>query len=652
MPCKAQSPLLTNEEWNVSTNLNVNQSEAFEMEIETSRFPKTVVLAVVISLGMHVVALSGLALIKFSEKLQIFTEITSSIEEEDAMSYKFDTTVTDQIGNDSTINSLSASQEASNQLAKDPQEEIEKSVAENLEVPVPVTEELPQPSKSDVLASVATQGATEHPGGVEGAVDSLTWEIANSLREKKTLVVWLLDVSPSLAARRAMIADRVENVYNQLTSLNVSTDKVLKSAVVTFGEKTNVITKDPVDDVSELVKAVRGIKSESSGTENTFAAVNFVAKHYQTYRTQMHRDVMIIIVTDERGSDHQAMLEQAIVSTKRYGMRCYCVGNAAPFGKEEIEVPFTLESGETVIGVMQRGPETLYPERVRLAYWGAGGYDLENMSSGFGPYGLTRLCAETNGIYYIADEVRGRKLDPQVMRNYAPDYRPIRIIDAEIGQNKAKAALLEVCRLLKLENVPLPRLDFPAENDTVLRTAITEAQRPLADFEYKLDALLRILEPGEKDRAKIKDARSRAGYDLAMGRVLALRTRSFGYNMMLAEMKASPKKFEKQGSNQWQLKDSKEISSGATTKKLATRALEYLRRVVDEHPGTPWQLMAEREMSTQLGWEWKEANYNPNPAGMGGGKDKAGPKFIEVEDPVTKKKVKKMIDKDPVRRDI
>ena len=636
----------------MSANLNVDQSEAFEMEIETSRFPKALILAFMVSLGLHVAVLSGLALIKFSEKLQIFTEITSSIEEEDAMNYKFDATVTDQIGNDSNINSLSASQEASNQLAKDPQEEIEKTVTENLNVPVPVTEELPQPSKSDVLASVATQGATEHPGGVEGAVDSLTWEIASSLREKKTLVVWLFDVSPSLAARRAMIADRVENVYNQLTSLNPSSDKVLKSAVVTFGEKTNVITKEPVDDVGELVKAVRSIKSESSGLENTFAAVNFVAKHYQNYSTQMHRDIMIIIVTDEAGSD-PVNLEQAIVNTKRYRMRCYCVGNAAPFGKETTEAPFTLENGETVIGVMHRGPETFYPERVRLAYWGANGYDLEEMSSGFGPYGLTRLCAETNGIYYITEESRGRiKLDHQVMRNYAPDYRPIRMLDADISQNKAKMALLEVCRLLKLENVPLPRLEFPAENDTVLRVAISEAQKPLADFEYKLEALLRVLEPGEKDRAKIKDARSRAGYDLAMGRVLALRTRAFGYNAMLAEMKASPKKFEKQGNNQWQLRDSKEITSGATTKKLATRALEYLRRVVDEHPGTPWQYMAEREMSTQLGWEWKEANYNPAANGMGGGKDKAGPKFIEVEDPVTKKKVKKMIDKDPVRREI
>ena len=638
----------------MSANLNVDQPEVFEMELENSRFPKALVMAFGVSLCLHVLLLAGLALIKFSAKLQSFTEITSTIEVDEPMNYKFDATVTDQMGNGGDVSSLSASQEASNQLAKDPQEEIEKTVTENLNIAAPVTDQLPQPSRSDVLASVATQGATQHSGGVEGAMDSLTWEIKNSLsatKTQKTLVIWLFDVSPSLASRRSMIADRVENIYNQLTSLNVSSDKVLKSAVVTFGEKTNVITKDPVDDVGELVKAVRSIKSESSGNENTFAAVNFVAKHYQTYRTQMHRDVMIIIVTDEAGSD-PVNLEQAIVNTKKYGMRCYCVGDAAPFGKQTTEAPFTLESGETVIGVMHRGPETFYPERVRLAYWGANGYSLEDMSSGFGPYGLTRLCAETNGLYLITDDGRGRKFDPQVMRNYAPDYRPIRMLDADIEQNKAKTALKEVCRLLQIDNVPPPRLEFPAENDTVLRQAITEAQKPLADFEYKLDHLVRVLEPGEKDRAKIKDNRSRAGYDLAMGRVLALRARSFGYNMMLAEMKASPKKFEKQGSNQWRLVSSKEITSGATTKKLATRAMEYLNRVIDEHSGTPWSDFAELERNTPLGWEWKEANYNPNPVGMGGKDKKDGPKFIEVEDPVTKKKVKKMIDKDPVKRDI
>ena len=32
----------------------------------------------------------------------------------------------------------------------------------------------------------------------------------------------------------------------------------------------------------------------------------------------------------------------------------------------------------------------------------------------------------------------------------------------------------------------------------------------------------------------------------------------------------------------------------------------YLKRVIDEHPHTPWALLAEYELSTEMGWEWKE----------------------------------------------
>ncbi len=637
----------------MSANLSADEPEVFEMEIESSRIPKTLTMAFGLSMALHVVLLLSLAMIKFADRLQALTTITSHLDnEDDAMRYKFDATVTDQMGNDSNIDTFASSQEAATQLSKDPQKQIDQTIAEDLDIPTPNTEEIVQPAKADVLASVATTGATEHPGGVEGAVDRLAWEIANSLREKKTLVVWLFDVSPSLSARRALIADRVENVYKQLNALNVTADKALKSAVAIYGERTNILTKDPIDDPTDLVRQVRGIKSEASGNENTFAAVTHVADHFQKYRTQMHRDIMIIIVTDEAGSDAPMYLEKAIIATKRYGMRCYCVGDAAPFGRETTEAPFSLESGEVVIGVMHRGPETLYPEALRLGFWGTNDYDLQNMSSGFGPYALTRLCAETNGLYLIANEGRGKTFDPQTMRNYAPDYRPIPMIDKEFDQNRAKSALRDVARLLKVESVPLPRLDFPAENDTILRQSITDAQRPAAEFEYKINALKSQLEPGEKDRPKIRDARSRAGFDLAMGRVLALQARSFGYNMMLAEMKGQPRKFDKAGNNQWRLVPSRDINSGATTKKLANRAMEYLKRIVDEHPNTPWQMLAERELGTPMGWEWKEGHYDPN-AGRGmAGPQKAVPKFIEVEDPVTKKKKKVMVNNDPVRREI
>ena len=41
-------------------------------------------------------------------------------------------------------------------------------------------------------------------------------------------------------------------------------------------------------------------------------------------------------------------------------------------------------------------------------------------------------------------------------------------------------------------------------------------------------------------------------------------------------------------------------------KKLARDSRELLKGVIDEHPGTPWARLAEQELATPLGWEWKE----------------------------------------------
>ncbi len=640
---------------------NASHADIFGPKAETYRIPRSLLLACLVSFALHFGVFITLGLIRFAQRIEVFTSISSEAEEEhdvDPIQPKFDTKVSDQVGTDSEIAMFTATQGVSTHLSRDMQFEMEKSVDATLDVPIPAIDELPQPSKTDVLATVSTVGTTEHAGGVEGAVDRLAWEIANSLREKKTLVVWLFDVSPSLSIRRDKIAERVENVYKQLTQLNVGADMALKSAVAVFGESCTIVTDKPLDDASELVSTVRAIKSDSSGNENTFAAVLKAARHFLPFRTEMRRDVMIVIVTDEEGSDPDN-LEQAIVLCKKYGMRCYCVGDSAPFGRKNVEVPFQMEDGEKVIGVMQKGPESKYAELVRLGFWGTNSHDLDDMSSGFGPYGLTRLCTETNGLYFITDNGRGHhQFDPAIMRNYAPDYRPIIALDRDIRLNKSKLALIEACSDVEREaqnrkvlSIAMPRLDFRSDNDTVLRRELTEAQKPIADLDASLDNLLRRLEEGEKDRAKIKEARWRASYDLAIGRTLALRVRAFGYNSMLAEMKANPRKFENSDNNQWRLIPSKEVSSGGSVKKMANKADEYLSHVIDDHPGTPWALLAEREKSVPMGWEWKESHYNPNPV-VAVGNQKAGPKFIEVETPKAKGKPQKPMNNEPPRRDI
>ncbi|WLD11650.1 vWA domain-containing protein [Planctellipticum variicoloris] len=636
----------------MSTGARV-ESEVFEMETDGGWLPAGKDISVWgLSLAVHVVVLLLLGTIHYEVVTGRVADITSILEDVDPTEYKFDSTVTDQIGSDSAIDTMAASQEAAQQVGAEPQEQIQEKLDENFKADVPVTDDIVKPAESELLSAVDTKGTNEVTGGVEGAIDRLAWEIANSLREKKTTVVWLFDVSPSLSKQREAIADRVEVIYKQLNTLNANADKALKTGIAAFGDKHRIVTNDLLDDTDEVVKAVRGLKSEDAGTENVFSAVTAVANKWQNQATTMRRNVMIIVVTDEAGSDPQ-MLEQAIVQCKRYGMKVYCVGQMAPFGRQEVEVPFTLESGETILGVMQRGPESYLQERVELPYWGVPSGDLQNIASGFGPYALTRLCAETNGLFFITDPGIG-KVDLSVMRGYAPDYRPIRLLEQDVASNGAKRALIDVANSLKggTIQIRLPRQEFPAENDNILKDAIAEAQKPLAELDYRLDQIVKRLEEGEKDRAKVREPRWQAGYDLALGRALALRVRSFGYNTMLAEMRTSPKPFEKKGSNQWRLVPSKEISSGAQVKKLSNKATEYLKRVIDQHAGTPWGEMAERELSQPLGWVWRENTYVAPAGGMGNGKNKPAPRFIEEVDAKTGKKTKRQLPDEPVRRAI
>jgi hypothetical protein len=448
--------------------------------------------------------------------------------------------------------------------------------------------------------------------GVGGAIDRLTWEITASLHEHKTTVVWLFDQSLSLKERRDMIADRFENVYRQLENLeDKEKDKgALLTMAATYGEGFKLLTDKPVEDYKTLIPKVRAIPDDPSGKENVFAAVNQLVIKLKKDRDKK-RSILIFIITDEKGDDAEKNLEDTIQVCRRQGIKVYTVGNAALFGREKGYVAWKYPTGEVEDIEVDAGPETVEPESLVLGFWGGRGPDLSRMSSGYGPYALTRLCKETGGQYLIAQEdTRGQKFDPAVMRSYQPDYRPIRDYWKSVEKNKAKGSLVAAAKATKLENVQIPRLDFPAYNDNILRETITEAQKPAAEMIYKIDKLAEVLSQGEKDRDKIGEVRWRAAYDLAMGRVLAMKVRAKGYNQMLAEMKGTPKSFQKKDSNEWSIEPSKAINAGQDVKKTEKQASTYLKRVIDEHPGTPWAKLAERELSTPMGWEWKEAN-NP-----------------------------------------
>ena len=198
--------------------------------------------------------------------------------------------------------------------------------------------------------------------------------------------------------------------------------------------------------------------------------------------------------------------------------------------------------------------------------------------------------------------------------------------------NLAKHALIAAAQLAVNEPVPVPQRVFQANNDNILREQITEAQKPLAVLDYFLQRVHEALEIGEKHRDKLDTDRWRAQYDLAMGRVLAMRVRAYGYNSLLAEMKSSPKRFEKEGSNQWTLQPSEKIDGGANVRKMHDKALMYLNRIIEEHPETPWAFLAKIELSEPLGWEWRETQIAIPQMGNGNGDNPRRPVFAPEEE--------------------
>jgi len=567
-----------------------------------------------LSLGMNlsILAMFHFVVMEISQPTEAVSTIVGDLDDltrEDQVDFS-DRISADTVGSPGEFNGLPPSLSAATSVgASDAstQEKVEEMLTPQM---VSLSEANVPQIAGDVSASFTSKGGTDNADGgatgVDGAMDRIAFELRQSLRERKTLVIWMMDASGSLDKRREAIADRFDNIYRQLGT-DGSIDG-LQSMIVSYGKNTQILTPEPISDISKLSEIVRTkITPDESGQEMVFSALKLVLEKYRNFGKssgQMNR--MIFVVTDERGDDAPQYLEDVIQLAKRSQTKIYTIGNAAVFGRQKGYVRYVAPDGYEVDVAVDQGPESAFPDGLQLPFVGAGAdWKLNQMSSSYGPYALTRASAETGGLYLITEDSKGYAFDRSVMRRYAPDYRPIRVQEQEISKNAAKSALVNVAGMTYQDNLPPPTLEFRAYNDNVLRTELTEAQKGPAEAVFSLRRLYEALKAGEQGREKLNEDRWKAAFDLAMGRLLAMQVRYFGYNQMLANMKVTPKTFENDTDNMWRLVPSEKIESGPEMRKAADQAKIYLTRVIDEHPGTPWALLAEKELGTPLGWTWQ-----------------------------------------------
>jgi von Willebrand factor type A domain len=637
------------------TSADVDAWSDEELE-DQSLLEKSETTALIGSMLVHLIIILTLALVplRLSEDDEAVVLVSPPVYEEQEV----------RMIEDLTFSEVEQTQVGANSLADAEMAEASADVfAEMSEIPNPVELEPTEMGQIMVnkmfdqavapLDRLETQKGNVGQGteGAAGAVDRITFEILRAMEERPTLVVWLFDQSGSLHQQRRQIRDRFDTIYKELGIAEKSGKKEFRrntneipllTSVIGFGSNVTLYTEEPTDDVAEIKSIVDNIEVDSSGKEQVFSAVASAAEQYESLRKRRgtqgpQRNVLFIVVTDERGDDTN-LLEPSIAACRKLAIPVYVIGVPAPFGREHTLVKYVDPDPQfdqsPQWAQVDQGPETFLPERVQVGF--TGNFEEEPViDSGFGPYSLTRLCYETGGIYFSVHPNRNvnRKVnrgeieafsadlnyffDPAAMSRYRPDYLSQQDYVTMVKASPLRQALVTAAQMKPAAGLARPRTRFVRRDEAELVGELTTAQQDAAKLEPTLVRMAQTLEPGMKFRDSEESPRWKAGFDLAMGRVLAQKVRTETYNAMLAKAKRGMP-FEKPANNTWVLQPSEEISVGSNWKTEADTARELLTSVVKEHPGTPWALLAKEELDVPIGWTWKEEFTDldpPRPAG-------------------------------------
>ena len=487
------------------------------------------------------------------------------------------------------------------------------------------------PQGKELSKTIVVPGTTgEALIQLDTALDRVTWEIARNLQERKTLVVWMIDASGSVVPQRKALIKRLNRIYGELGALESAgqlprLEQPLLSGVVLFGATTSFITKEPTDKIEEVIHAVENAPTDPSGVENVFSAVNQVMDNWHKYRTDNGRRIMLIVLTDEAGDDHGQPLEVAINKCERYGAKAYVIGPAAPFGRRKGYVPYVAkENGKTYQLPVDLGPESVVVENIDLPYWYEGP-QLTYLSSGFGPYALNRLVKETGGVYFMTNMTTNSGLstigdfDPVIMKTFEPDYRyssPAQFKE-DLEKHLLRAsvvAMAEFSQSTNLRSQGTPQLEFRVQPNN-FRQQFTDSQKSAAISSLAIDRILSIMPPNtEKLYSSEQSPRWRLAFSLSYGRLLAQKVRAFEYNSALAQLKGTYTESDINSRvNHIIFRPDKELNYAPSLRKQARIAEEHLLKVVNEAPGTPWEMMAKRELKDGFGIRVIERFIPPPP---------------------------------------
>jgi hypothetical protein len=203
--------------------------------------------------------------------------------------------------------------------------------------------------------------------------------------------------------------------------------------------------------------------------------------------------------------------------------------------------------------------------------------------------------------------------DPKEERHYLnPDALPpfsLTVMDKyrDDPNSPLRSAVEKAIQVLSKQQAFLRDEHKGEGDDAQIKKRILDFQKKeVAPVESDLNDALEELRKAGEDKDKEMSKRRRANYDYVLARLLGRVAYVHEYNYLFGQIRKDglPPRDPKIHTG-WRLASQEKLQSGAETRKLAAEAKKILEKLAKQNQGTPWEILAKREMMTALGLQWQ-----------------------------------------------
>lgn len=198
-------------------------------------------------------------------------------------------------------------------------------------------------------------------------------------------------------------------------------------------------------------------------------------------------------------------------------------------------------------------------------------------------------------------------LSLKTFEKYQPDYASESELEGKLSEFPLRAMTMKATKVLD-RSLKTFRMRFPEESDEAnFKKKIEQEQETPAYVTAELGDLLDEMKKLEEQRDQEKSPRWLAHFDYTQARVLAQLAHVQEYSFVLGNKlrKDTPKIKDARNHNGWIIVPQKKLEQ-KETRGFESERQKLLNKIIKEHPGTPWEILARREQATILGLTLQE----------------------------------------------